>query len=491
VPAAYRDLPSVDRLLADSRVSALLVEYSASTVTDLVRQHLDDLRLGIAGGRPCPPFDDIVSSLVERAASSFSPTLRPAINATGVIVHTNLGRAPLSDETLAAMAAVGRGYSNLEFDLGEGGRGSRFVHLEALLCRLTGAEAAIAVNNNASAVLLALSALAQGREVIISRGQLVEIGGGFRIPDVMRQSGACLVEVGTTNRTYLQDYEESIGGETAALMRVHQQLPPGRLHHSVSVSDLAGLAHQHSLLLLDDLGSGCLLDTRPFGLAPEPTPQESLTAGADLVLFSGDKLLGGPQAGIALGRRELVETLRSHPLARAVRLDKTSIAGLSVTLLHYLRGEALTKVPVWRMIAAPWPTWSDAPKMAQACRRAGVRRGGGRPLHGGGGSLRRRAAYPPAGPRRRWLSGRGRACLAPARRLSAGRRAHRARHAAPRFPHGGPARGPPAGEGCAGGVLPRFGEYGCKDGALAPSGSRLRTDADGPEGPSLRPVWVL
>jgi L-seryl-tRNA(Ser) seleniumtransferase len=388
--SAYRGLPSVDRLLADTRVSALTVEYHAPALTDLAREHLDDLRQAIAAGRPCPPFDEIVSSLVERAASSFSPTLRPAINATGVIVHTNLGRAPLSDEALAAMAAVGRGYSNLEFDLGEGERGSRFVHLEALLCRLTGAEAAIAVNNNASAVLLALSALAQGREVIISRGQLVEIGGGFRIPDVMRQSSARLVEVGTTNRTYLQDYEEALGEETAALMRVHaSNFRLTGFTHSVALPELAALAHQHSVLLLDDLGSGCLLDTRTFGLAPEPTPQESLAAGADLVLFSGDKLLGGPQAGIVLGRRDLVSALRRHPLARAVRLDKTSIAGLAATLLHYLRGEAVVKVPVWRMIAAPVDELGRrARRWAAACRQAGV---GARVVEGrsmvGGGSL--------------------------------------------------------------------------------------------------------
>ena len=229
--SAYRGLPSVDRLLADSRVSALTAEYGTPTVTDLARQHLDDLRRAIAAGSPCPAFDEIASSLVERAASTLAPSLRPVINATGVIIHTNLGRAPLSDEALAAMAAVGRGYSNLEFDLEEGERGSRFVHLETALCRLTGAEAAIAVNNNASALLLALSALAQGREVIISRGQLVEIGGGFRIPDVMRQSGARLVEVGTTNRTYLHDYEEAIGeADRCHHARARQQLPPHRLH---------------------------------------------------------------------------------------------------------------------------------------------------------------------------------------------------------------------------------------------------------------------
>jgi L-seryl-tRNA(Ser) seleniumtransferase len=372
--SAYRGLPSVDRLLADSRVGALAVEYGAPTVTDLVRQHLDDLRRAIAAGRPCPTFDEIASSLVERTASTLAPSLRPVINATGVIIHTNLGRAPLSDEALAAMAAVGRGYSNLEFDLEEGERGSRFVHLEALLCRLTGAEAAIAVNNNASALLLALSALAQGREVIISRGQLVEIGGGFRIPDVMRQSGARLVEVGTTNRTYLHDYEEAIGEETAALMRVHaSNFRLTGFTHSVPLAELAALAHQRSVLLFDDLGSGCLLDTRPFGLSAEPTPQESLAAGVDLVFFSADKLLGGPQAGIILGGQDLVSTLRRHPMARAVRLDKTSIAGLAATLLHYLRGEALSKVPVWRMIAAPLADLGRrAHRWARACRQAGL-----------------------------------------------------------------------------------------------------------------------
>jgi len=386
--SAYRDLPSVDRLLADSRVGALTAEYGTPAVTDLVRQHLDDLRRAIAAGGPCPTFDEIASSLVERAASTLAPSLRPVINATGVIIHTNLGRAPLSDEALAAMAAVGRGYSNLEFDLEEGERGSRFVHLEALLCRLTGAEAAIAVNNNASALLLALSALAQGREVIISRGQLVEIGGGFRIPDVMRQSGVRLVEVGTTNRTYLRDYEEAIGEQTTAIMRVHaSNFRLTGFTHSVPLAELAALAHQRSLLLFDDLGSGCLLDTRPFGLPAEPTPQESLAAGADLVLFSGDKLLGGPQAGVVLGRQDLVSMLRRHPMARAVRLDKTSIAGLAATLLHYLRGEALSKVPVWRMIAAPLADLERrAHRWARACRRAGLpaRVVEGRSMVGGG-----------------------------------------------------------------------------------------------------------
>jgi L-seryl-tRNA(Ser) seleniumtransferase len=271
-----------------------------------------------------------------------------------VIIHTNLGRAPLSDEALAAMAEASRGYSNLEFDLEAGARGSRYVHLEEQLRRLTGAQAALAVNNNASAVLLALSALCAGREVVISRGQLVEIGGGFRIPDVMAQSGARLVEVGTTNRTYLRDYEGAICEETAALMRVHtSNFKVTGFTKSVPLDDLARLAHGRKLWLIDDLGSGCLLDTTRFGLVREPTPQESLRAGADLALFSGDKLLGGPQAGIIVGRKEAVDLLRKHALARAVRMDKATIAGLAATLDHYLKDEALEKVPVWRMIATP------------------------------------------------------------------------------------------------------------------------------------------
>jgi L-seryl-tRNA(Ser) seleniumtransferase len=259
------------------------------------------------------------------------------------------------------MALVASGYSNLEFDLDEGERGSRYTHLEPALRQLTGAEAAIAVNNNASALLLVLSVFAEQRakdepprEVIISRGQAVEIGGGFRIPDVMAQSGVRLVEVGTTNRTYLRDYERAITPQTAAIMRVHtSNFRVVGFTKAPSLQDLGRVAHEHGLALLDDLGSGCLLETAQFGLAAEPTVAQSLAAGADVCMFSGDKLLGGPQAGIIAGRGDLVEAARRHPLARAVRLDKTTIAGLHATLLHYLRGEALTEVPVWRMIAAP------------------------------------------------------------------------------------------------------------------------------------------
>ncbi len=350
----YRDLPSVDSLLADERVRALSAEYSGDTVIALVREELDTRRAAIGTGEAAPAFDEIVAGINVRLRTTLAPSLRPAINATGVIIHTNLGRAPLSDETLAAMTAAARGYSNLEFDLEAGERGSRHVHLEEQLRRLTGAEAALAVNNNAAAVLLALSALAHMREVIISRGQLVEIGGGFRIPDVMAQSGAFLAEVGTTNRTYMRDYEAAISDDTAALMRVHaSNFKLIGFTASASLAELAGLARERHLWLIDDLGSGCLLDTTAFGLAPEPTPQESLAAGADLVLFSGDKLLGGPQAGIIAGKREVVERLQRHPLARALRMDKASIAGLAATLDHYLRDEALERIPVWRMISAP------------------------------------------------------------------------------------------------------------------------------------------
>lgn len=348
----FRALPSVDRLLAHGRLRPL-GEGERPVVTQLVRQALEEARAAVAQGRPAPTEDQLAESVLGLAETVFRPSLRPVINATGVIIHTNLGRAPLSDETMAAMASVSGGYSNLEFDLEAGERGSRFVHLEPALRQLTGAEAAMAVNNNASAVLLALSTLAHDREVIVSRGQAVEIGGGFRIPDVMRQSGARLAEVGTTNRTYLRDYEAAVTPDTAAIMRVHaSNFRIVGFTETPDIQDLARLAHEHGILLLDDLGSGCLLDTTRFGLAPEPTVQGSLTAGADLAMFSGDKLLGGPQAGIIVGRRDLVERLRGHPLARAVRMDKASIAALTATLVHYLRGEALEKLPVWRMISA-------------------------------------------------------------------------------------------------------------------------------------------
>lgn len=348
----YRDLPAIDHLLADAQVAALAAQHGHDAIVAIARTVLDDYRTEIKriGAIPERPAAEVVA---ERALD-LEPSLRNVINATGVIIHTNLGRAPLSEATIAAMSAASKGYSNLEFELQSGSRGSRFNHLDDLLQRVTGAEAGIAVNNNASAVLLALTALCAGREVIISRGQLVEIGGGFRIPDVMRQSGATLVEVGTTNRTYLRDYAEAINDQTVALLRVH----PSNFHvvgftEAAPVQSLAQLAHEHGLLLIDDLGSGALIDPRPYGLGMEPLVSESVTAGTDVTLFSGDKLVGGPQAGIAVGRRPVIASMQRHPLARAVRMDKASIAGLATTLGHYARDEAVSEVPVWQMIAAP------------------------------------------------------------------------------------------------------------------------------------------
>ncbi|MGQ9677645.1 MAG: L-seryl-tRNA(Sec) selenium transferase, partial [Chloroflexota bacterium] len=350
----FRQLPSVDKLLSQSEVVAAIAEHSRPLAVEAARQVLDEARQTIAAGGQVPGVDDLARAVAERVAEMASLSLRPVVNATGVIINTNLGRAPLSDEAVRAMAEVSRQYSNLEYDLESGERGSRHVHVERLLCRLTGAEAGLVVNNNASAVLLALSALAAGREVVIARSQVVEIGGGFRVPDVMRQSGAVLVEVGTTNRTYRRDYEERIGPNTALLMRVHpSNFRVVGFTCEVQLPELVELGAQYRLPVLDDLGSGALLDTSAFGMAHEPTPQESVRGGAGLVCFSGDKLLGGPQAGIIVGRKDLVEHLRRHPLARAVRIDKLTLAGLQVTLNHYLRGEALEKVPVWKMISAP------------------------------------------------------------------------------------------------------------------------------------------
>ena len=347
----FRSLPSVDKLLTDGRIQRLEKAYSRPFVLRVIRQHLEEVRLRIAQGEPAPTFDQMAESVCAQVHTIVDRSLRRVINATGVILHTNLGRAPLSDEATAAMAECA-GYTNLEIDLDSGKRGSRQVHIESLLCQLTGAEAALVVNNNASAVLLALSALAKRKEVIVSRGQAVEIGGGFRIPDVMRQSGAKLIEVGTTNCTYLLDYEEAITPRTAVLLRVHSSnFVVIGFTQVVALEELTQLGDRYDLQVLDDLGSGCLLDTTRFGLVPEPMLQQSIAAGVGLVMSSADKLLGGPQAGIIVGQRSLVDKLRRHPLARAVRIDKVRLAGLAATLHHYLKGEAESKIPVWRMIS--------------------------------------------------------------------------------------------------------------------------------------------
>ncbi|MBI2954288.1 MAG: L-seryl-tRNA(Sec) selenium transferase [Chloroflexi bacterium] len=350
----FRQLPSIDKLLRDARVQDLAAVHSVGAVSNIARETVESVRRRIAAGEACPSFDELVDAVAENAALALTVSLRRVINATGVVIHTNLGRAPLSKEAVAAMSEVALGFSNLEFDLETGERGSRHEHVESLLTRVTGAEAGFAVNNNAAAVLLALMALARDKEVVLSRGQSVEIGGGFRIPDVMRQSGARLVEVGTTNKTYVADYEEAIGPNTSLLLRVHSSnFRISGFTHSVELAELVELGRRRGVAVLDDLGSGALLDTTKFGLAHEPMVQESVAAGVDLVCFSGDKLLGGPQAGLIVGKKALIERLKKYPLARALRIDKLSLAALQMTLLHYLDGDAIDKVPVWRMIQTP------------------------------------------------------------------------------------------------------------------------------------------
>jgi L-seryl-tRNA(Ser) seleniumtransferase len=348
-----RKLPSVDRLLQHGAVIEARARFGHELTVETARDLLDDTRAAIVDrGQLCPAPDELAEALLARLDAAVQPTLQPVINATGVIIHTNLGRAPLSENAQRAMLLAAEGYSNLEYDLTAGQRGSRYVHAVDLLRRLTGAEDALVVNNNAAAVLLCLTALARGREVIISRGQLVEIGGGFRIPDVLQTSGAVLVEVGTTNRTHLRDYENAIRPQTAALLRVHSSnFRQIGFTAEVSLGELVALGRQHSLPVIDDLGSGTLLDTSRFGLAYEPRVQDSVQAGATLVTFSGDKLLGGPQAGLIVGQREAIGRLRQHPLTRALRVDKTTLAGLAATLSLYLRGQAVQRIPVWRMIA--------------------------------------------------------------------------------------------------------------------------------------------
>ncbi len=350
-----RALPAVDSLLNSETGAALVMQYGREPVLDTIRDVLDATRARLRADEHVPCDNEtLLAQAAQRLHQAFLPTLRPVINATGVIIHTNLGRAPLSEAAQQAIIDAAASYSTLEFDLDSGQRGSRSVHAARLLQEATGAEAALVVNNNAAGLVLLLSALARGREVIISRGQLVEIGGGFRVPEVMAQSGATLVEVGTTNRTRAADYERAITPNTALLMRAHaSNFKQIGFVETTPLAEMAEIARRHGLVLVDDLGSGALLDTAPFGLDHEPTVQESLQAGADLVAFSGDKLLGGPQAGLLVGKRALIDALKQHPLARAIRADKLCLAALAATLDHYRKGEALETIPVWRMIARP------------------------------------------------------------------------------------------------------------------------------------------
>jgi L-seryl-tRNA(Ser) seleniumtransferase len=352
---SLRDLPSVEQLLQTQQAAEIISAFGRPLTLKAIHAVLDEVRARFSDGSESdlPENSDILESAHDRLERWTTSSLLPVINASGVILHTNLGRAPLSRATLREMEAVAHGYSTLEFNLANGKRGSRLIHAEALLRLLTGAEAAMVVNNNAAAVLLVLSALARRRQVVIARSQLVEIGGGFRVPDVMKQSDAKLLEVGTTNRVHLTDYEQALNEAPVALvMRAHRSnFKIVGFTEEPQLKDIVELAHQAGVQVVDDLGSGTLIETERFGLGHEPTVQESLAAGVDLLCFSGDKLLGGPQAGIILGRAELIAKVKKHPLARAVRADKLCLAGLNATLLHYLKDEAERAIPIWRMIS--------------------------------------------------------------------------------------------------------------------------------------------
>ncbi|HEX5546486.1 MAG TPA: L-seryl-tRNA(Sec) selenium transferase [Ktedonobacterales bacterium] len=378
IAQALRALPSVDALC--NALAERLGAHGHHLLSHAQQSHAARATLQIARTAILAeqPVDSSLDALVSEASSfligSMQPVPRPVINATGVILNTNLGRAPLSDAALAAIAAVAAGYSALEYDLEPGERGSRLTAVRSLLRDVTGAEDALVVNNNAAAMLITLSGLANGQDVIISRGELVEIGGGFRIPDVLRQSGARLVEVGTTNRTRVADFAAAITSETALLLSVH----PSNYRilgftASPTVAELAHLAHQREIPLIHDLGSGALLRTEQWGLLHEPMPQNSIASGADLVCFSGDKLLGGPQAGIIVGKSALITQLERHPLMRAMRIDKLTLAALHATLQAYQIGTAEREIPVWRMIASPPEAMKvRAEQWANSLRQAGI-----------------------------------------------------------------------------------------------------------------------
>jgi len=355
-----RQLPQVDELLRHPHLSLTVASLPRPLAAAAVRRGLAEQRqfLSACPAADLPPELDLaglLQELLKILEAAGQPSLRRVLNATGVVIHTNLGRSPLAAAALAQIHEVAVHYSTLEYDLSLGQRGSRQDHLEGLLQELTGVEAALVVNNNAAAVLLALSALAQGKEVIISRGQLVEIGGSFRLPEIMAVSGALLREVGTTNKTHLKDYEQAISLETAMLLKVHpSNFRITGFTSEVALPELVALGRRYGLLVVEDLGSGCLVDLSRYGLEREPTVQETLQAGADLVLFSGDKLLGGPQAGLALGSREVISRLRRHPLTRALRPDKLTLAGLEATLRLYLEeSQATSAIPTLRLLTRP------------------------------------------------------------------------------------------------------------------------------------------
>lgn len=352
----YRSIPKVDIILEYEAIQASIEKYGREIVVDAIRVEMDELRkfIGTCDSEEAAKeaIAHVVASIVKRAEKMLQPNMRRVINATGTILHTNLGRAPISKEHMAHIAEIATGYSNLEYNLNAGKRGERYSHFEELLCKITGAEAAMAVNNNAAAVMLILSSLGKGGEVIVSRGELVEIGGKFRIPDVMEQSGATLVEVGTTNKTHFSDYEDAINENTAALLKVHtSNYRIVGFTESVGIDELVPLAREKDIPVIEDLGSGVLIDLSKYGITYEPTVQDSIRAGADVVSFSGDKLLGGPQAGIIIGKKKYIDKMKKNQLTRALRIDKFTAATLEVVLQEYLSEErAIERLPVLQMI---------------------------------------------------------------------------------------------------------------------------------------------
>ncbi len=355
-----RKIPSVDEILSRPEIINLLKIHPRNVVINAVRKGLGRLREEILHQEDLSQLGDSLFSFErlyplfrEEIHLQIRPRLRRVINATGVVIHTNLGRAPLHASAIQHLIEVSKTYSNLEYNLDRGERGSRYAHVEEILCRLSGAESALVVNNNAGAVLLVLSGIAEGKEVIVSRGELVEIGGAFRIPDVMKRSGALLREVGTTNRTHFDDYQKAIGPETALLLKVHtSNFRVMGFTSEVSLQDLVELGKQHQLPVVDDLGSGCLIDLTRYGLEKEPTVQETIKTGVDVVTFSGDKLLGGPQAGIILGKKKFLDLFKANPLTRALRIDKLTLAALESTLLLYLDEKtAMEEIPTLRMLS--------------------------------------------------------------------------------------------------------------------------------------------
>lgn len=374
-----RSLPAVDELLHQEAISDAVETHPRTLVVRAIRNVLDRNRQAILGGEVAfdpEEFDlaNLVDEILEELEHLASFTLRRVVNGTGIIVHTNLGRSLLCQDALDRLQLVGSGYSNLEYDLATGTRGSRYVHAEAVLCEITGAEGALVVNNNAGAVVLVLNTLAQGREVVVSRGQLVEIGGSFRIPDIMARSGAILREVGCTNRTHLNDYEAAIGPETALLLDVHaSNYQIIGFTAEVSLKELVELGGKHEVAVMQDLGSGCFVDVTRFGLQGEPLVQDSVRSGADVITFSGDKLLGGTQAGIILGRKELIAQLRRNPLTRALRVDKLTLAALEATLRLYRDEDtAIQAIPTLRMIATDLKTLEDRARVLVEALRANI-----------------------------------------------------------------------------------------------------------------------